>query len=106
MKKDVIEYSEFMNAIKSEIYSLAKSVGDEYRADVDSLSTRFATESYKLINAKTDLEVGRACSNLSYIKASLSHISSQVNLDIADRLIVIIGVALSVLIRSAIKSVI
>lgn len=106
MINQITSYDEYVSAMSAEVEELLKQVNDGYRQDAELLAKRFTMESYKLLNATTEMDVARAKANLRHIKASLTHIGAMIGLDLTDRLIAITGVVLSIAIRAAIKAII
>lgn len=106
MINQITSYDEYVSAMSAEVEELLKQVNDGYRQDAELLAKRFTMESYKLLNATTEMDVARASDNLSHIKASMTHIGASIGLDLADRLIAIAGAVVGIAIRATIKAII
>ena len=69
MINQITSYDEYVSAMSAEVEELLKQVNDGYRQDAELLAKRFTMESYKLLNATTEMDVARAKANLRHIKA-------------------------------------
>lgn len=106
MLQDAIDKQDFVAAVEVEVKKLADSVKEEYAGTIQLLSAQFAEQYYKYLNSVTTSDKERAELNIRHIKASLTHISAAVNLDITDRIISVCEAILTIAISAAIRTII
>ena len=106
MIEQVITKDNYVESIRAELAALVAEAGAEYSAELSNLSTLFADQYYKYLNATTDSDRKRAEANIRHVKASLSHISARMGLDVTDRLIAICTTALTIAATAAIRAII
>ena len=106
MLQDTITQQDFVAAVETEVRKLADSVKEEYAGTIQLLSAQFAEQYYKYLNGTTQSDKERAELNIRHIKASLTHISAAVNLDVTDRIISVCEAILTIAISAAIRAII
>lgn len=106
MIEQLISKDEFIASVNRELTELISSAKEEYAGDLQKLSEEFAGQCFKLFNATTESDRKRAETNIRHIKASLTHISARMGLDVTDRLIKICTTILSIAAAAAIKAII
>lgn len=106
MLQDAIDKQDFVDAVENEMKKLADSVKEEYAGTIQLLSAQFAEQYFKYLNSVTTSDKERAELNIRHIKASLTHISAAVNLDVTDRVIAVCDAILTIAISAAIRAII
>ena len=106
MLQDAITRQDFVAAVEVEVKKLADSVSEEYAGTIQLLSAQFAEQYFKYLNGTTQSDKERAELNIRHIKASLTHISAAVNLDVTDRIISVCEAILTIAISAAIRAII
>ncbi len=106
MLDTIISKDEFAAQVQTELADLLASAKAEYAAELQDLASQFSSQYYKYLNAVTESDRKRAQANISHIKASLTHISARMGLDIADRLITICTTILTIAATAAIRAII
>ena len=106
MIQDAITRQDFVAAVEHEVKALADSVKEEYAGTIQLLSAQFAEQYFKYLSGTTQSDKERAELNIRHIKASLTHISAAVNLDVTDRIISVCEAILTIAISAAIRAII
>ncbi len=102
MLDQVITQEQFAEQVQAGLADMIKGAKAEYQPKLTELSKTFADQYFKYANATTEGDRKRAETNISHIKASLTHISAQMGLDVTDRLITICGWVLQAAVKAAI----
>ena len=106
MIQQVITKKDFMAEVESELNKLLKSAKEEYAEGLKLISLQLAEQHYKFMNATTEMDKSRAEANIAHLRATLSHISAAVNLDLVDRLITISATVITIAATAALKAII
>ncbi len=106
MLDNIISRDDFAAQVQTELADLLKSTKAEYADDLKTLSGQFAEQYYKFLNATTAADCRRAEANIAHIKASLTHISARMGLDLTERLIKICMTVLTIAATAAIRAII
>lgn len=106
MIDNVITREDFTVQVQSELADLLKSANAEYAEELQSLSIQFAGQYYQYLNGTAEADRKRAEDNIRHIRATLTHISARMGLDVTDRLIKICTTVLSIAAAAAIRAII
>ena len=106
MIQQVISKKEFMAEVEKELDKLLKSAKEEHQDSLKLIGLQLAEQHFKFMNATTEMDRTRAEDNIAHLRATLSHISASINLDLVERLIAISATVITITTTAALKAII